>query len=725
MQRFVLVLVCLMLFALDARAEARLPGFFGDHMVLQRGIPVPVWGWADAGEEVAGEEVAVQLGTTRTVRTAADANGRWQVKLPVMPAGGPHTLTVSAANRIVIRDVLVGEVWLCSGQSNMEWTVARSLNPEQEIAAGDHPQIRHLKVAKKTSGHPLDDLSANWQVCSPATVANFTAAGYYLARELQKELGVPIGLLNSSWGGTRIEPWTPIPGFERVPVLADILTQVRRTLPGNPQYQAALKKHVAATEAWIEKAKAALDDGEPVSLNPEFPAAYQPLIRHTDPTAIYNAMIHPLVGYGMRGVIWYQGESNHSEGMLYHEKKKALVGGWRKIWGLGEFPFYYVQIAPFRYGAEDPKILARFWEAQATSLEIPNTGMVVTSDIGNVGDIHPKNKQEVGRRLALLALKNDYGRSELVASGPTFASMAIEGNSLRIRFANGAGLRSRDGKSLTHFEIIGEQAEFVGATARIEGDSVVLSSLEIKRPAAMRFAWHKLAEPNLENGAGLPAAAFRAGEIPEYDYLAIKVTEARELELVYELDLKKLRRDFQYTIDRSAEIRGEIDRIAYYIELRKPGERASFAYASMDAFVGDASKIGLPTAASKSHFQQAVQNLRIISNVEGVKTGEGLNGNIEFWPNNYGPQNGAQVSGASNSVYDFGDQPVTPLNGYGCLQLHNPAARQTVFAVNNWKAAANADIGIGNSTGAQRDWTFSRNAHTYETAKLKALVRVK
>ena len=511
--------------------------------------------------------------------------------------------------------------------------------------------------------------------------------GYYMARELQKELGVPIGLLNSSWGGTRIEPWTPVGGFEQVPALDEILNQVRRTLPDNAGYQAGLKKHIAVVEKWTADAKSALAEGRPAPLSPEFPAAHKPLTQHTSPTAIYNAMIHPLIGYGIRGAV-YQGESNHSEGAAYHEKKKALVNGWRKLWGLGNFPFYYVQIAPFRYGNEDPKILARFWEAQATSLEIPNTGMVVTSDIGNVNDIHPKNKQDVGKRLALLALKNDYGREDLVVSGPVFESMVIEGDKLRVRFANGVGLRSRDGKPLTHFEIIGEQAEFVKAEAHIDGNSVLLSAADVKAPVAMRFAWHKLAEPNLQNGAGLPAAAFRAGEIPEYDYLALKVPESKELELVYELDLKKLSRDYQYTVDRSDEIDGEIERVAYFIELKKPGERVSFAYASMDAFSQAAGKLGIPGARTKAHFQRPVENLRVISNVDGVKAVEQAKGNIEFWPNNYQPNNGAKVPGASNALYDFGDQPSPPVDGYGCLQIHNSESRQTVLAVNSWKSGA-------------------------------------
>ncbi len=707
-----------LLISLSTQADVRLPGFFNDHMVLQREKPIPIWGWAKPGEKVT---VALSGGSTATA--TANADGRWKVALESMPAGGPHTLTARGSNKIEIKDVLIGEVWLCSGQSNMEWSVRGSLNPDEEAAAAKHPLIRHIKVARKTSGLPLEDLSAEWQVCSPETVPNFTAAGYFMARKLHQELGVPIGLINSSWGGTRIEPWTPIEGFRKVPALTDILNQVSLTRPENPAYQQRLKKYLAATEDWVAETRTTLVAKRPA---PAFPAELTPLTRHTDPTALFNAMLAPIVGYGMRGAIWYQGESNHSEGMLYHEKKKALVRGWREIWGIGDFPFYYVQIAPYHYGSEDPAILARFWEAQAASLEIPNTGMIVTSDIGNVKDIHPRNKQEVGRRLALLALKNDYGKQDLVASGPVFESLKIEGAQLRLKFKHAAGgLKSRDGKPLSHFELIGEQAEFVRADARIEGDSILLSTKGVRQPAAMRFAWHKLAEPNLANGAGLPASAFRAGEIPEYDFLELKVDEARDYQLVYDLDLKKLGRDIRYTADHSNKLKGAFDRVAYFIELND-GSGLRYAYASMDAFTDDLSKIGVPAVAAKAKFQTSVKNLTVISNAKGVVNGGNLpGGNIEFWPNNYGPANSAKVKNASASLWDFGDEPSDPVDGYGCLQIHHHDARQTVLAVNNWKSGANADLGIGPSSGRTRDWTFASNAHTHESARLRVLVRMK
>ncbi len=704
-----------------AQADVRLPGFFNDHMVLQRDIPIPFWGWADPGEKV-----SIRLGENAVVSASADNLGKWKVELAAMKAGGPYQITVSAGNSIEIDDVLIGEVWLCSGQSNMEWTVARSLNPTEEAAAANHPQIRHVKIGRTTNGYPQDDVSATWEVCSPDTVPNFTAAGYFMARHLQKELGVPVGLLNSSWGGTRIEPWTPLEGFAEVEALNEIHARLLQTMPESDAYRATLQKHIADTEGWLSLAKASLDSGEPAPRAPEFPAGLLPITKHTEPAAIYNAMMAPLVGYGMRGAIWYQGESNHTEGMLYHEKKKALVAGWRKLWGIGEFPFYYVQIAPFQYGGEDPAILPRFWEAQSKSLEIPNTGMVVINDIGNISNIHPANKQEVGRRLALLALKNDYGKSDLVASGPVYDSVETGGGKIRVNFSNTAGgLKSRDGKPLTHFQIIGEQAEWRDASATINGDSVDLSSSEIKEPAAMRYGWHKTAEPNLSNGAGLPASPFRAGTVPNYDFLELKIEEAKDYELVYDLDLKNLSSAITYTTDRSKEITGAFDRIAYFMELRQGDGPLQYVYVSSDAFTDKISQIGVPTPASKAFFQKNLSNLTILSNLEKLTGGEMIAGNIEFWPNNYGPGNPTKVPGASDRIYDSGDEISGAAAGYGSMQIHNTGAKQTVFAVNAWKSGAAADLGIGNSAGETRDWTFSKNAGNFEAARLRILVRLK
>jgi len=722
------LLAALSLAVPSLRAELRLPAFFGDHMVFQRDAPIPVWGWADPGAEV-----AVQLGpdAAAEVKSIADGTGRWEAKLPATPATatGLEFTAKSGEKTIILKDILVGEVWLCSGQSNMEWSVNASLNPAEEIAAANFPAIRQMKIDHLTAATPQADVKSAWQVCSPETAGGFTAAGYFMARELHRELGVPIGLLNSSWGGTRIEPWTPVEGFAKIPALASIHALITNTLPTSEPYQINLKAHLDAVGEWQRAATDALAQKTSAPVTPVFPPALLPLTAHTAPTTLYNAMISPLVGYGMRGAIWYQGESNHAEGMLYHEKKKALITGWRDKWGIGEFPFYYVQIAPYHYGEEDPTILARFWEAQTASLEIPKTGMVVINDIGDSKDIHPKNKQEVGRRLALLAMKNDYGEPETVASGPVLRELVVEPGRLLVKFDEVAGgLKPRDGKPLTHFEVIGETAEFVPATATIEGaDTVVLTADAIKEPVAMRYAWHKLAEPNLANGAGLPSSAFRAGTVPDYDFFALKVPEAAEYALVYDLDLKTLGAEIQYTLDRSAEVAGAFDRVGYFMELIPSGGGRQWVWTSMDAFTTEVKKLGVPTVKSGIMHQTALKNLKVLSNLDGVSTGEGLDGQIEFWPHNYGPINAAKVPGASDDIWDFGDAPMSPPEGYGSMQIHQIAAKETVFAVNQWRGGPSADLGIGNSSKdpKTRDWTFSGNAGGFESARLRVFVRVK
>lgn len=704
-----------------AWAEVSLPKFFSDHAVLQREVPIPVWGWA-----APGEAVSVQLGDQAAVKVTAGADGTWKVALPKSAAGGPFVLVVKGTNEIRLNDILVGEVWLCSGQSNMEWTVNNSLTPEQERAAATDGMIRHLGVPKRPLSASDPRIDATWVAASPNTAGNFTACGYFMARELRKHLNVPIGLINTSWGGTRIEPWCTPESFSQVPALADIAKMLAELDPTADKTKFAA--HLGAVEAWVTAARAAVAAGRPVPPQPSLPGVGEPLASRKDPqqqpTTLYHGMVHGLVGYGMCGAIWYQGESNHYEGMLYTEKKKALINGWRAAWGIGDFPFNFVQIAPFEYGNEDPGVLPRFWVAQqATLAAVPNTGMVVTTDISNLKDIHPKNKQEVGRRLALIALKNTYGKSAIVDQGPTFAAAKAEGFAMRVSFTNADGLTTRDGKAPDWFEVLGEDTEWTKADAKIDGTAVVVSSPAVKAPVAVRFSWHKNAEPNLVNGAGLPAPAFSSGGIPYVDQLS-KIDEAKGWQLVYELDLARLGANPAYTADNSGKA-GAFDRIGYLLELQKEGRGVQYVWTAMDAFTADAKKIGVPTVASGASFQQAVANLTVASNVTSITTGAIGSGQIEFWPNNYGPANSANVAGASNEAFDFGDQIGEPRDGYGSMQVHNLAGKQTVFAINQWKGGAGADLGIGNSEGKSFDWTFSGNAGTYVLKKLRVLVRAK
>ena len=453
--------------ASSAAAELRLPSVFSDHMVLQRDREVPVWGWADPGSEV---HVTVD---DQTVATTAGADGKWRVMLPGHPAGGPFTLALASdaddvdGDRVEVTDVYFGEVWLASGQSNMEWPVRATVNAEEEISAAQFPLVRMFTVPHSPAAEPQDDTEGKWQVASPQTVASFSAVGYYFARMLHRELDVPVGILHTSWGGTLAEAWTSREALEANEAFQPILDRVDRTRD---------RQHRAAH--------------------------------------LYNGMLAPLVGYGIHGAIWYQGESNVGRAEQYASLFPAMIADWRSRWGQGDFPFYFVQLAPFRYGNMDPELLAELWDAQLKTLRnVPNTGMVVTTDIATTHDIHPPNKQDVGKRLALWALANVYGEQGVVFSGPIYKSHEVRGNKVRIEFDHLAdGLKARDEGDLTHFTIAGEDQKFVPAEAEIDGNAVVVSSDQVERPVAVRFAWDDTAEPNLVNSTGLPASPFRTDD---------------------------------------------------------------------------------------------------------------------------------------------------------------------------------------------------------------------
>jgi sialate O-acetylesterase len=420
--------------SVPARADVKLPSVLGSHMVLQRGKPLPVWGKADPGEEVA----VTFAGQKKS--TKADTKGNWKVTLDAVQADGKaHTLTVKGKNTVELTDVLIGEVWVGSGQSNMEWSLAGSKNGKEAVDAAKHPNIRLFHVPRVQTRTPAADVKASWKACEPGSARNFSAVLYYFGLKLHKDLGVPVGLINSSWGGSRIEPWT------------------------------------------VTKAGSG---------------------------GMYNGMIAPLMPFAIKGVVWYQGESNVGEGMKYRDRMQALIDGWRAVWGK-DMPFYYVQIAPFSgYGAGH---LPGLWEAQVAALKIPHTGMVVVTDlVHNIRDIHPINKLDVGNRLALWAEAKVYGKVTAVYSGPLFKSMKAEGSKAVLTFAHAAGgLKSRDGKPLSEFEVAGADGKFVPAEAKIEGSTVVVSAKGVEKPEQVRFGWHKTANPNLINKEGLPASPFQ------------------------------------------------------------------------------------------------------------------------------------------------------------------------------------------------------------------------
>lgn len=483
----------------SASAAVKMPSIFSDHMVLQRDKPVPIWGQANPGEEVT-VEFATQKKTT-----LADASGRWGVTLEPMTANDePQILK---AGSVTIQDVLVGEVWLASGQSNMEWEMQMKPDSKADLPNTTHPHLRLIEIPKTVAISPQNDVPASWARSAPESAATFSAVGYYFGLKLHSELKVPVGIILSAWGGTRIEPWTSEAGFDTVPELKAFAAEVHAKVPGNAAYRSTQEKHLAAVEAWSKAAHTALENKQAVPAIPDQPQTFT--AGAGTPTALYNAMIHPLVPFALHGAIWYQGESNHNEGFVYTDKKKALLASWRDAFQQPDLPFYFVQIAPFQYGEEDAEILPQFWQAQRECLRIPHTGMAVISDIGEVPDIHPAHKKEVARRLSLWALAKTYGRSEVEPSGPLYGSHAIEGAAIRVKFDNAStGLATRDGGPPTLFEIAGRDGLFQEGAAAIEGDSVVVTSPKVSQPRRVRFAWSKIAIPNLMDKDGLPATAF-------------------------------------------------------------------------------------------------------------------------------------------------------------------------------------------------------------------------
>ena len=494
-------------------AEVTMPSIWGSGLVIQRDMPVTVWGWAEPGEPV----TVTLASNSSSVKAGED--GAWITSLPSMKAGGPFVMTVQGKNTLEINDILVGEVWLCSGQSNMQWSIGAAQNAAVEVAAADYPEIRLFHIPRVTAGTPQNNVDAQWRHCTPDnTTASFSAVAYFFGRELYCELGVPIGLINSSWGGTRIEPWTPPVGFAAVPSLSDFVTRIEKA---NTDYKSAVAGMPDKYRTWEKGARKELKKGDGVGNPPAWP--HHELNRHTQPTGLYNAMIHPIVPFAIRGAIWYQGESNRMDGYIYRDKMEALIKGWRTVFQNPGFAFYYVQLAPYRYRASGrpqnrlndlhPYALPVIWDAQRDALDISGTGMAVTTDIATVDDIHPRNKQDVGYRLALWALAKNYGRSNIEYSGPLYKSMSVRAGKAVLTFDHvGDGLSTNDGEVPSWFQIAGSDRRFYPADAKIEGGMIEVSNDRVSQPVAVRFGWHEEAMPNLINSAGLPASPFRTDD---------------------------------------------------------------------------------------------------------------------------------------------------------------------------------------------------------------------
>jgi len=636
MKKNLLLLVALVS-AADLFANISLPKIFGDNMVLQRNKPIPLWGWGSPNEKI-----TIKF-NRQTKMVTADLNGKWKVNLDKESAGGPYQLVLKGLNTVTLKNVLVGEVWICSGQSNMEMPIegwGKINNYQEEIVAANYPQIRQIKVPNTVNSTPQKDISqGEWKICSPQTAGDFTATGYFFARELYNQLKVPIGLINTSWGGTHIETWTSRDGFAgsdefkgmiaKMPELnLDSLAKVRKeavmknleTLqgslptqnessswntdiddnswpqmslpslweqrqlgdldgvvwfrktidvsPGDEGKEAVLELamiddndvtyvngvKVGETNSYNQHRKYSVPTGvlksgknlisvrvedtgggggiygDSASMKLTIGSNTKPLAGNwkfkteqvygnatsvgpnSYPTLLFNAMVNPLIPYAFEGVIWYQGEANAGRAYQYRKAFPLMITDWRKHWNGGDFPFYFVQLASYNADNGNSKkgsTWAELREAQTMTLSLPNTGMAVTTDIGNSTDIHPKNKQDVGKRLAAIALHNVY-KKDIVYSGPTYQSMKVNGNKIIISFTNiGGGLTSKKGE-LKGFEISGLGGQFYPAVATIDNNRVIVESEMVKYPAAVRFGWKDDAgEDNLFNKEGFPASPFR------------------------------------------------------------------------------------------------------------------------------------------------------------------------------------------------------------------------
>ena len=479
--------------AASAHAGLKLNGLFTDNAVLQQKRDIPVWG---TGRD--GEKVTVKLGKDQASTTVRD--GHWMVTLKPLNAGGPFTLAVSGDNSITLTNILIGEVWLCSGQSNMGFGLYRATNAAEAIAAADDPALRLFTVPYTPAGAPIKDITGHWQASSPASVSNFSAVAYFFGRDLRRALKAPIGLIHSSVGGTPAEAWTPHETLESDPELEKILErQAENARKFDPEKAKA--QYDRSMEKYREAAKAAEAEGKPAPRAPRRPV--DPAKTGKRPSALYNGMIAPLEPYGIAGVIWYQGEANAGRAEEYESLFPAMIKGWRNAWHEGEFPFLFVQIAP------NDRMTPEIREAQLhTWQKVPKTAMTLTVDVGEPHDIHPKRKEPVGARLALAARAIAYGE-KIEYSGPVFEKMQIDGDHAVLSFSHIDGGLTAKGGPLKGFTISADGQTFYPATATITGDKIEVSSKEVSKPVAVRYGWDNVPDVNLFNKEGLPATPFR------------------------------------------------------------------------------------------------------------------------------------------------------------------------------------------------------------------------
>ena len=651
-----------------------LPHVFGDNMVLQRGQRVPVWGKAAPGEKVTVEFAG------QSVSATAGADGRWRLALePLEASSAGAEFRVRGNGSVVFTNVVVGEVWFCSGQSNMEFTMSKNRKVkdwEKEVAAARWPLIRHFHPPHRVAYEPMDDVDASWVDTTPETIPPQSAVAFFFGETLHKELKVPVGLINCSWGGSRIEPWTPA---------------------GHPD------------DLWL------------MQNIREWNRAFD------TPTVLWNGMVAGIAPYAIKGAIWYQGCANRADGESYLDKTVSLVRGWRREWGQGDFPYFLVQLAPFRYDNVKGTTLAVIQEAQARVPDkVPNSGCTVINDVGDVGDIHPTDKRTVGMRMADQVLDRVYGRFVRPWKTPVATGMKVEGSSVRVSFANADGLKTRDGLAPTEFEVRGLTGAWTPAAARIEGNDVVLAADGVGEPLGVRFAAYNGSTPNLVNGAGLPAGPFRIGRPCPFG-AAEALAKSGGYTCVQRYDIPS-GCDLRISAPKTLASVKDVDRVAYLLELRDKKGDTTYAFAEMDAFAADSDAMVLRADPSAKPVRALVSNLRVRTNSPRLRTADGMSkGFVELYMCNYGPATMSVPAGGDPRKFDYNDTPrFAPGNGlgYGCLQVHDLGAKATALAFNHFNAASvPCDVGIGNGTGDNPDWTFARNAGDYTARRLSVWVR--
>ena len=692
-----------------AKIKLSVAKVISDNMVLQREMKVPVWGKA-----APGAEVTVNF-ADQTVKAVAGKCGKWMAYLAPMAACKQNrTMTVTCGKETIsIHNILVGEVWLCSGQSNMEMPMWTN-NPRWRAADGDKyckganfPQIR-IAITRPYGVSAVKDDSFNvkWQSMTSKNTPAFSATAFFFGTKLHRELNIPIGLITSHWGGTRIEPWTPPCGFDTIPELKDIANQVNAKIPGTAVYKKYADDVQKSYALWMSQFKAASENGDVLPMPPVFPADLNTLdVNNKTPSAIYNKMIVPYLPYAIRGAIWYQGCSNLKDGMLYAKKMQALLNGWRQVFQNPDMRFYFVQLAPYTYGWSKFG-LAQLWEAQQAFEDANDqkVGMAVINDVGDFKDIHPRDKKTVGYRLADLALNRDYGKKEIKALYPRLIKHEIVNGKFILTFKNVTKWKTAKGLAdVDTFQVSDANGDYKKANVTTRGNQLVVWSDEVKNPVNLRYMWLNVCAGKLFNEYGLPLSGFRI-EKPFNETAVIKAFETSGCRMIEKYDAlthKRIRKNDTKSFNR----------ITYLVVATDKNNETQWLAATMDAYTKDAKLVGVPLRNTKIKFQTYVNNISILGNVQLFAGREIAKGNIEFWPYNYGGNNTAKIPNADRSL-DFGDECGNDL-GYGSMQLHDFKSRTTIFALNNFNSFA-PDFGFGNAAGKNPDWTFTKSGSQYK-----------